>query len=386
MKRVVRNIIVFFILIAVGSCEVIKDDEQLIPVEESGKASVLLTEFTGIGCVNCPKAAAEAERLKQSYGEQLVVVEMHAPSNPFTAAKKEYDYTCSASDKYYLRYGGTSSTSLPAGVINGAMTNGAYFTDYQLWGAAVASAAQRTTDTELEITAELSGESLIVSIETENVPSESMLIVWLTEDSLVGPQLMPDGTTNMTYLHNHVLRDELYTGYAAPSYSAEYTINEDWVAQNCNIVAFVSMSDGSVVNVKSLSLRSEQQTEQSELLLSVDGIGVIKSDTTIVIDETRNNVITGKPEMEITGMLTYSGVLQVEVKREDPEQEDQFCCADQCVNTNYETQQQLEFSVNGLSKWFAHYTPERAGEARLIYHFAPKGANRKLTVIYRYNQ
>ena len=384
MKRALRNISVVIIAIVACGCEVIEEGNQLIPVEQSGKASVLLTEFTGIGCVNCPKAAAEAQRLKESYGEQLVVVEMHPPTNPFTSAKQEYDYTCAASDKYYLRYGGTSATPLPTGVINGQTTNGAYFLDYQLWGAAVAAASQKTTDTELELDLQLNGDNLTVSVTIGNAPTEAMLVVWLTEDSLVGPQLMPDGTTNMQYVHNHVLRDELYAGYAAPINTTEYTIPEYIDIDHCSIVAFVCLADGSVINVKSESV-SKQPIDDSPLVLLVDGIGTINSDTTIVIDKASANMITGKPEMQVTGMLTYQGTLIVDIEREDAEQDDQFCCADQCVNTNYENQQQLEFSVNGLSKWFAHYTPEQIGETRITYIFAPNGANLKLTIIYKYN-
>jgi len=31
-------------------------------------------------------------------------------------------------------------------------------------------------------------------------------MLWLIEDDIVGPQMMPDGSTNMNYVHNHVLR------------------------------------------------------------------------------------------------------------------------------------------------------------------------------------
>ena len=379
--------ILLFVIALFASCDVIHEQDRFIPVaEETGTASILLVEFTGVGCVNCPNAAAEAHRLKSSYGNRLVVVEMHPSDNPFTAAKPEYDYTSAAADKYYRMYGGTASTPLPTGVVNGAEYDGAFFTDFRLWGSAIAEAAAVHTNVTLSLSVSHNGNDISVEINAANSPDGAMLLVWLIEDSLIGPQLMPDGTTNMSYVHNHVLREEIYSGYAATDYTFDYTIPSRYNASQCSIAAVLLDAQGHVVAATTEDRSDNQQSlDDTPLTVLVDGVGAIKADTTIVITEAKTNVITGKEEMEVTGLINYQGTLLVNIERGDADQDDQFCCADRCINTNYELRQQLSFSVNGVSNWFAHYTPEHSGDATVTYTFAPNNVNAlRLTIVYRY--
>lgn len=52
----------------------IADDEQLIYVRPADVArAVLIEDFTGQRCVNCPDAAEEIVRLKQQYGDTAVI-------------------------------------------------------------------------------------------------------------------------------------------------------------------------------------------------------------------------------------------------------------------------------------------------------------------------
>ena len=72
-----------------AACEVIPDGQReevlFTPVDPTAiKRTSLLIEYSGWQCVNCPTAAEEAHRLKEQYGENLVVVVMHPESNPNT--------------------------------------------------------------------------------------------------------------------------------------------------------------------------------------------------------------------------------------------------------------------------------------------------------------
>ena len=166
-------------------CEVIKEEDRLIPVEqeESGSRTHVLLEFTGFRCVNCPKAAETAQTLHELYGERLIVVALHPASNPFTQGK--YDYTCPAADSIYQYMGGTASTPFPTGNIDMTATDGSYFCDPEEWPTALSRAMADTI-----------------------VPSlaEAKKSYWLVEDSVLGAQAMPDGSVNMEYYHRHVLR------------------------------------------------------------------------------------------------------------------------------------------------------------------------------------
>lgn len=190
--------------------------------------TLLLMEFTGLQCVNCPLAAEEAHRLLGTYPNNLIVVEMHPKANPFTNAKAEYDYTCEAADRYYAQFGGTASTPFPTGVIAFQELDGKYFQSYTNWEKYL-----------LSVTAQLSQDPIA---ETR---------YWVVEDHVTGPQLMPDGKWNYSYEHNHLLRAEISEEEAKtwPEKVNELAPNVKDVA-NTYIVAVSLDSKGRFVNAE----------------------------------------------------------------------------------------------------------------------------------------
>lgn len=176
-----------YLAICVGwllaACDVVSEADQHIAMEKlEGKH--LIIEFTGVRCVNCPKAAEEAHRLLEKYPENVIVVEMHPKSNPFTEAIPQYDYTCPEADTYYRQFGGTSSTPFPKGVIDFQSFGNSYFQDFENW------------------------ETMLMKAPIDSLSEVAKTVYWLVEDSIVGAQA--DGNITRTdYVHNHVLRAEL---------------------------------------------------------------------------------------------------------------------------------------------------------------------------------
>ena len=183
-----RKLFIYMVIaLFCAACEVIRENERLIPYDEaSGTTRThLLIEFTGFRCVNCPPAAATAQQLREQYGEQLLVVSLHPASNPFTQGK--YDYTCPAADSIYRLMGGEASTPFPTGNINMAKYKDTYFIDPAEWATALLQEMRNTVGTTSLADAKVS--------------------YWLVEDSVKGVQAMPDNTVNTEYYHRHVLRD-----------------------------------------------------------------------------------------------------------------------------------------------------------------------------------
>ena len=176
-----RKYLYILIVLALASCEVIPESEQLIPVtipDTSAHRHVLL-EFTGFRCVNCPAAAETAANLQHLYGDKLIVIALHPASNPFTQGL--YDYTCPEADSIYQLLGGTPTTSFPTGSIDMRRFDDSYFVSPADW------ATKLTTI-------------------TNNQSPITNTSYWLVEDSVLGVQAMPDGTVNTAYYHRHVLR------------------------------------------------------------------------------------------------------------------------------------------------------------------------------------
>ena len=246
-----------FILLslAFAGCQIIPENERLIevPVTISGDIHPhVLIEYTGFRCVNCPLAAEQAHDLQQFYGNNLIVVAMHPASNPFTQGK--YDYTCPASDVYYQFMGGTATTSFPTGNIDFMQYKGDYLIDKDLWSALIKERMSDTTDIRLQTTATLDAQTRDITITTTTYAGQAVdveLVLWLTEDNIAGAQMMPDGTANMEYTHNHVLRAAAGEPWgkslslsAMPTHdTTTLHLPEQCNADNCHIVALALDKD-----------------------------------------------------------------------------------------------------------------------------------------------
>lgn len=266
-----RNIFVVCSLLALVACEVIPENEQMIPIEmEQTNRTTLIVEFSAMACNNCPMAAETAHNLLAMYGENLVVVEMHPASNSLTAARKpEWDYTCPESDQYYLFFGNNTIAPLPNGVVNMTQTDGSYFVDYTSWGALYNQYSKQGSHIALTHSVLLDSTNNAIqiqaSIQNNWFEADSLqYIAWLTEDSIVGPQMMPNGKVDQKYVHNHLLRDAITDLWGMPievnaedatNVSFTYTLPEKVVAKNCNIVGIV-MKNGEAIQVNEYKLNN----------------------------------------------------------------------------------------------------------------------------------
>lgn len=182
-----KRLLYIFLAYAFCACDVVHEADRLIPVSlpvVSGRNHVLL-EFTGFRCVNCPEAAETAASLQALYGKNLIVIALHPASNPFTQGSAKYDYTCPEADTIYRFMGGEETTSFPTGNIDMKRAENGYFLAPLDWPARLNTL-------------------MADSLWNPNVPCDTSY--WLVEDSILGPQLMPDGSTNTHYYHRHVLR------------------------------------------------------------------------------------------------------------------------------------------------------------------------------------
>ena len=261
------------LLLVLGSlltaCEVIPSGEReeviFTPTDPSTlKRTSLLIEYSGWQCVNCPTAAEEAHRLKELYGENLVVVVMHPESNPNTRHnnKPALNYTCPEADSIYQMMGGTNTTPFPTGNVNIVKdaTKG-YFCDYDQWATLTSQAYANPKPVQLKTEVSPTDTNVIVvAVDITNFDTqaiEATLQVWLTEDSVIGNQKKPEGT-DKNYAHNHLMRASIsplwgdivpIEAHMTQQVVYEYTLPEKVEKENCNIVALVSVN-GEVVQAK----------------------------------------------------------------------------------------------------------------------------------------
>ena len=136
-----------------------------------------------------------------------------------------------------------------------------YFTDYQKWGTYVSQAYSTPKPVLLSQEAYLIDENLIfLAADITNLDDQAIdatLQIWLTENSVIGSQKFPTGT-DKNYAHNHLLRASItpvwgemlnIDAHMTQQMVYEYTLPDNVVKENCNIVAIVSIN-GEVVQAR----------------------------------------------------------------------------------------------------------------------------------------
>lgn len=227
------------------ACENISESERFLDVEGvSAQRVVLLEDYTGQACVNCPEAHKEATTLHEEYHENLIVVAMHAGAQAIAAPA---GLKQSEGDEYADYYG---VKTYPIGMVNrrGGLK------DYPSWGAAVYEEIQR--ESQLNITVEASVVEGKLNVKTNLLALEALsgkLQLWVIEDSIIAPQVSLSGPQPQ-YVHNHVFRDAINETWGedvafelGEQKSVEYNnfeLNTTWKPENLSVVAFVYNNDG----------------------------------------------------------------------------------------------------------------------------------------------
>lgn len=370
----ITNILVILFVICVSACQVIDENERYISVQggETGK-SVVLVDFSGIGCVNCPTAAQTVHELLEAYPDNLIAVEMHPASNSFTkTTEPQYDYTCEAADTYYKFFGGTSTTPFPTGVVDFVQqADGSYFTDYSSWASQLVKRAQTMPEVNVAIVASQNKGKEIADItisSKENINVQ--LLLWVLEDSIVGIQKTTSGALN-DYVRNHLLRGTLTGDWGenlqlisndTMTICHDIVLPEVCKRENCSIAAIVINSDTKeVINAAKCKL-SEQQ---DPFTLYYNGIA-LSNDTTIKVNTIIKDLFGDY--MECSGMIEGNGMLNVDITRSEVGLEDELCI-NMCAAGNGELFETKTYTLNGSSEWYAHFYPKKADMSTITYRF-----------------
>jgi thiol-disulfide isomerase/thioredoxin len=185
---------------------------------------ILIEDFTGHTCPNCPSAARELEAIHEAYPNQIIGVALHVSTGfaaPWTGAGKfEYDFRTKWGTDWDDFFD-ISNSGLPKGMVNrmGYLQNN-HKLGKDKWGDAVESELEKEIDFGVSISTNITGDDGVINIDTEilnNTNGDYNLAVCLTESNIINWQ--KDGQVdNESYIHNHVLRsllsDESLSNYS----------------------------------------------------------------------------------------------------------------------------------------------------------------------------
>lgn len=236
------------------ACDEVSVNDRLIYVEPPQVSrAVLIEDYTGQYCVNCPRATEEIERLIEQYGDSIVIaVAIH--SGPFGKSKGEPSplYT-EVGDMYFNTWG---MSAQPIGLIDRLFGSTPF--SYTDWAGGVNYEVAIEPPVSFLTDIDYDAETRDAAIEVQTIGLDSALVsgklqVWLVEDSIDSFQLMPDGSREEHYNHMHVFRasvndpwgDALSVSHgqvAVKNY--ELKLDPAWVPEHCSVVTFLYDDSG----------------------------------------------------------------------------------------------------------------------------------------------
>jgi len=228
-----------------GSFEILDEDFEI----ENVVQKVLLEEFTGHQCPNCPEGAITAYNLHNFYGDKFITIAYHAGFFARTSSEFPTDYRTSEGNALNTEFG---VSSYPAGVINRTKVNSNLVLGNSLWPQATDNIIDNTPKLGIEIIHVHDEDNISVTIRLQTFYEIEPLrvCVFITEDNLISPQITPEGVVD-DYEHNHVFRTSLlnetwgipiFTEGANSGLKMSFRINRNidasWNTSNLNIVCF----------------------------------------------------------------------------------------------------------------------------------------------------
>lgn len=227
------------------------------------KRQVLIEEFTGVRCVQCPAGSILIEDLLAANSPNLVAVSIHAGEFSPPYSQSQFDFRTTEGDQL-LSYLG-EPFGFPSAVVNRKKFAGQF--DLQLgqgeWAGYIAEERLATPKVRIGISPEYNVLTRSLTTEVTLYVDEAItdpevrLSVMFTESGIQDAQLTPAASEpKEDYTHKHVLRG-MATNYDGVPLTESllagseikktftYTLPAEWKAENCHIVAYLSLAGSS---------------------------------------------------------------------------------------------------------------------------------------------
>jgi thiol-disulfide isomerase/thioredoxin len=285
MKPLVITLALAFGIIA-SSCDVIEgpyEKNPTVPLDTllrdtsttvattNGKLYVLLEDYTGHTCGNCPEAAEVAAKIYQDNKGLVIVTAIHAGG--FAALELpdfKRDLTCPAGVALDAAFR-VSRAGNPNGLVNRVTLNNRIIQGMKNWEPAVAQLLPKKPLMDLALSHTYYPDKRTISVTVkatalEDIPDPTNVSVWLQENGIVGDQkdYRRSPSHIKDYVFEHVLRTSLNgtwgdtlnpkpipkgtvitknIKYVIPSVKLDtYDTLNVWTLKNCELVAFAHKS------------------------------------------------------------------------------------------------------------------------------------------------
>ena len=229
--------------------------------------TVLMEDYTGFRCSNCPQAAEELKKLQCIYGTRVIPLAVHVSQ---TFAAPENNANGSFSTDFRTPIGNTydaefeNSLFLPNGLVNRKEYGGLFPQLFNAWEGHVANVLALPPEAllDLDVTYNEGSREAIATVKLSALMDMNAapyrLVVLLSEDSIVDWQSdnRMDPPKISDYVHMHTLRDGFTTAWGdavnggssmpegfSETVSKSLVIDSEYVDHNCNVVVFIFRDD-----------------------------------------------------------------------------------------------------------------------------------------------
>lgn len=242
------------------------DTTYVTAPESATPRHVIVEEYTGVKCVNCPEGAAILKAAAEANDGRVIVIGLHSGSltSPIDGESK-YDFRTQQAKDLMTSFFGEDPPK-PAASIDRIKINSSYFMAKGLWQTTISDRLAIASKQNITITSSYNNNTkeAIIKVRVAYTALEELpqkLMVALVESKIIDVQEFPT-YNEPNYEHNHVLRDFLTpvsgssildTVTKSPGRVYErtfiYPVNESWKPENCQVIAFVFNNDGQNIEV-----------------------------------------------------------------------------------------------------------------------------------------
>lgn len=175
--------------------------------------NILIEDYTGHLCNNCPPAAVIAKNIETSNPERVFVLSVHAggATNTFqtVTGKFKTDYTTHAGTEYTIQIPGFNGN--PSGMISRTTASGSLWLSKDVWSSQVSALlSENKLKGNIQIKTDFfpSTGGVFVNYEVEAVEdldASTKVLIFLAEKKIISPQKLEDSSTDELYEHHNVM-------------------------------------------------------------------------------------------------------------------------------------------------------------------------------------
>lgn len=215
---------------------------------------VLIEEYTGQRCNNCPEGHRELDALHERYGDTLVAIGLHVGTFAIPTPTFPNDFRTEEGTTLYGDFN-VASIGTPSGVVNRTQFNNSYALNISSWQQAIVQERQKDVVAAVQLINVFDASTQTITAHTKTTfltdyTGNVQMALYVIEDNIIGPQ--KDGDEDIPdYVHKHVLRGSFNGTYGTfisedgsvengGEYLKSYALDckeKGWDVANCSVIA-----------------------------------------------------------------------------------------------------------------------------------------------------